>query len=139
MSTHDIRPGAASKQRRSQRVLLAVSLIVSGKQSRGMTFSERTHTLVVNAHGALMLLSEPVVAGQALKITNVATGEEMACTVVDSNPGQGGAAEVGIEFVNSAPRFWRVAFPPSDWTSRSPEAKRFQPAPTIATLPHPNK
>jgi hypothetical protein len=32
--------------------------------------------------------------------------------------------EVGIEFLGPAPRLWRVAFPPEDWSPRSPEAKR---------------
>jgi len=32
---------------------------------------------------------------------------------------------VGIEFLEPSPRFWRIAFPPEDWSARSPEAKGF--------------
>jgi hypothetical protein len=31
--------------------------------------------------------------------------------------------EVGIELEKPSPRFWRVSFPPEDWTPRSAEAK----------------
>jgi hypothetical protein len=32
---------------------------------------------------------------------------------------------VGIEFDQPSPRSWRISFPPNDWNSRNPEAKRF--------------
>ena len=123
--THNARPGGMVQQRRSQRVLLSVPVIVSGKRENGSSFSERTRTLVVNVHGALLLLREPVAVGQALSITNVATGEAQACTVKDTNPGQHELPEIGIEFSQPSARFWRVSFPPPEWNSRSPEAKRF--------------
>jgi hypothetical protein len=34
-----------------------------------------------------------------------------------------GKAEVGLEFSSPHPTFWRVAFPPEDWTPRHPEAR----------------
>jgi hypothetical protein len=79
-------------------------------------------TGVVSAHGALILLREPVNAGQNLTLRNILTSEEAACTVAESNPG---VAEVGVHSVHPSPRFWRVAFPPSASSLRSPEAKRF--------------
>jgi hypothetical protein len=30
---------------------------------------------------------------------------------------------VGLEFSDARPSFWRVAFPPEDWTSKHPEAR----------------
>jgi hypothetical protein len=102
-----------------------VGIIVRGKKADGAAFSERTKTEVVSAHGALILLQEPVCAGQELTLRNIPTSEEIDCTVVECNPGQAGVAEVGLQFKRPSPRFWRVAFPPSDWSSRSPEAKRF--------------
>ncbi len=122
--THNPRPGGMAHQRRSQRVLLSVPVIVSGKRENGSSFSERTRTLVVNAHGALLLLEETVVIGQVLNITNVATGDSLACSVKDINSGQHEAPEIGIEFSQPSARFWRVSFPPPEWNSRSPEAKR---------------
>lgn len=122
MITPNVRqPG---QQRRSQRILLSVSILVSGQRANGSPFSERTKTQVVNAHGALIQLREPVLAGQQLRMKNLATNEEVACTVVDIGRGANEIPEVGIAFSKPSPSFWRVAFPPEDWSPRSPEAKR---------------
>jgi hypothetical protein len=85
--------------------------------------SEETHTLIVNAHGALIQLALTVEIGQLLGIKNVQTLEQLVCRVVNLGPDQPGKREVGIEFELASPRFWRIAFPPSDWTPRSPDAK----------------
>ena len=135
MSTPNIRPTQAANQRRSQRILLSVPLRVSGKRANGTQFLEHAKTLIVNAHGALLQLQEPVGEGQILNIRNVITGEEASCKVVDLNPGTSGVAEVGLEFAQPNPRFWRVSFPPADWSARSPEAKRFSSSPSAAPLP----
>jgi hypothetical protein len=92
--------------------------------------SEETHTLIVNAHGALIQLALTVEIGQLLGIKNMQTLEELVCRVVNLGPDQPGKREVGIEFELASPRFWRIAFPPSDWTPRSPDAK----APTAHSL-----
>jgi hypothetical protein len=120
VSTSSLRP----QQRRSQRILLSVSILVSGQQANGSPFSERTKTQVVNAHGALIQLREPVLVGQQLRIKHLATNEEVACTVADLSRGSGDVPEVGIAFTKPSPGFWRVAFPPEDWSPHSPEAKR---------------
>ncbi|MGB2635685.1 MAG: PilZ domain-containing protein [Candidatus Acidiferrum sp.] len=112
------------QQRRSQRILLSISILVSGQHANGSPFSERTKTHVVNAHGALIELREPVLAGQKVRIKHLATNEEVICTVADINPGTTDIPEVGIAFAKPSPSFWRVSFPPEDWTPRSPEAKR---------------
>lgn len=85
--------------------------------------SEETHTLIVNAHGALIQLALTVELGQLLGIKNAQTMEELICRVVHLGPDQSGKREVGIEFEVPSPRFWRIAFPPADWTPRSPDAK----------------
>lgn len=135
MSTPNIRPGALANQRRSQRILLAVPLRVSGKRANGAAFVEHVSTLIVNAHGALIPLREAVRDGQPLNLRNMTTGEEVHCTVVDLNPGANGVPEVGVEFMEPNPRFWRVSFPPADWSTRSPEAKRFSSSPGPAKVP----
>jgi hypothetical protein len=85
--------------------------------------SEETHTLIVNAHGALIQLALTVEIGQLLGIKNMQTMEELVCRVVNLGLDQPGKREVGVEFELPSPRFWRIAFPPSDWTPRSPDAK----------------
>lgn len=124
MGTFNIRPGQIANQRRSQRILLSVPVRVSGNRTNGTAFVEHTKTLIVNAHGALLLLQEPVREGQTLNVRNIATGEEVPCRVADMSPGPNGVAEIGVEFAAPNARFWRVAFPPADWNARAPEARR---------------
>ncbi len=123
--TQNARPGGVAHQRRSHRIVLSVPIIVSGTRAIGSPFNERTKTLVVSAHGGLILLREPVIVGQVLNITHVSTGEELVCTVKDINAGQEELPEIGIGFAQPNAHFWRVTFPPDDWSPRSPEAKRF--------------
>jgi len=104
--------------------MISIGIIVGGKSLDGKNFAEKTSTVVVNAHGALILLKEAVTSGQELLIRNVKTGEELPCTVVDVGKEQGGVSEVGIAFAEPAVLFWHVAFPPEDWSPRSEEAKR---------------
>ena len=84
---------------------------------------EETQTLIVNAHGALIQLALTVEMGQLLGIKNRQTMEQLVCRVVHMGPDQLGKKEVGIEFESPSPRFWRITFPPADWTPRSAEAK----------------
>jgi hypothetical protein len=111
---------------------LSVPLRVSGKGANGAAFVEHTKTLIVSAHGALLKLQEPVLQNQSLQLRNVVTGEEVVCKVVDLNPGGSGLAEIGVEFAEANPRFWRVSFPPVDWNARNPEAKRGGSSPNAA-------
>lgn len=117
-------PSANSSTRRSQRVFLTLHVSVAGQRDNGQQFSEETATTVVNAHGALIHLQERVFPGQQLKIQNVSTKEECACRVIAVGDAHSGRIEVGIEFIEPNSCFWRVAFPPSDWSHKSAEAKR---------------
>jgi hypothetical protein len=69
-------------------------------------------------------LREPIITGQKLKLKNLTTKEEIECIVVDVNSGHTDIPEVGAGFAEPCPYFWRVSFPPADWSPRSPEAKR---------------
>jgi hypothetical protein len=125
VSTPNTRTGASPNLRRSQRIRLAVSILITGKRANEAVFTEKTTTAVVNAHGALIFLREPVLVGDLLTMTNIYTKEEMICEVIDINLEQTEVPEVGVEFTQACPRFWRVSFPPADWSPRSPEAKRY--------------
>ena len=125
MSTPNPRPPVASvAQRRSQRIVLCVPLLITGRGPGNTPILEHASTVVVNAHGGLLLLQQPVVVGQVLLLNNLTTTEEILCTVVDVSAGTHGEPEVGVEFAQQTPRFWRVSFPPADWNPRSPEAKQ---------------
>jgi hypothetical protein len=115
----------ANAVRRSQRILLAVHVVIGGYLPSGAPFAEESITQVVNAHGALILMKQMVTVGDSLRLRNVKTGEEVVCKVVDIGERIDHKCGVGVEFIQPSPRFWRVAFPPDDWSPRSAEAKRF--------------
>jgi hypothetical protein len=137
--TPELRLNLYMSQRRSQRIVLAVPVVISGISSDGSVFSERTTTLVVNAHGALIQLREPVVAGEKLRIRNAITDEEICCVVTNLNPGKTVVPEVGVQFCAPNPHFWHVSFPPANWSPHSPEARRQSPTPVLSAAPVPKK
>ena len=63
-----------SGKRRSQRIELSVPVVLHRRPAEGPQFSERTQTLVVNAHGALMALVEKVTPEQRLLMQNTSRG-----------------------------------------------------------------
>jgi hypothetical protein len=113
-------PGA---RRRSQRVLMQVGVRIRGKDAQGREFEESTESLAINAHGALVLLNARVTSGSVVHMRHNKTEEEQECHVAFLGPVRSGKAEIGLEFTAPRPTFWRVAFPPEDWTPRSPEAR----------------
>jgi hypothetical protein len=113
----------AANRRRSQRVLMKLSVRVSGQTGTAPAFEEEAHTLSISAHGALMALGTPVYRGQRLTLSNVKTKAALECVVAHIDRFQGEQIQVGIEFLLPNPTFWHVAFPPKDWTPRHPDAK----------------
>jgi hypothetical protein len=112
-----------SARRRSQRLLLQVGVTVRREAQKG-AFSEETSTLVVNAHGALVALAAPAQSGETLFLLNKSTQEERSCRVAYLGPQADGKAQVGLEFVEPAPNFWHISFPPEDWAGSSSKRPR---------------
>jgi hypothetical protein len=110
-------------RRRSQRVLMQVPVRIRGKNGQGVDFEEFTETLAINAHGALVLLTARLTSGAVIHMKHNKTEEEQECHVAFLGPVRGGKAEIGLEFTTPRPTFWRVAFPPEDWTPKNPEAR----------------
>ena len=129
MKFPQVKTSKPSAVRRSQRLLIVVHVIVSGKNPAGSQFSEEAFTQVVNAHGALIVMRQIVSIGTHLRLKNKKTGEEIACTVVDLGDRVDQKSAVGVEFEKPSPFFWRVSFPPEDWSSKNPEARRFSGVP----------
>lgn len=108
-------PEPWATKRRNQRLTLSVAVIAYRLSKHGAPFYEGTHTLVVSAHGALINLAAKVATDQRLILKNALSGQEQACRIVFRKKKLLGPTEVGIEFQQPAPKFWRVAFPPPDW------------------------
>jgi hypothetical protein len=127
--------GEMHKRRRSQRVTLSIPVGVTAQAADKSATSEVTHTEIVNAHGALMFLVMKTTIGQMLTLKNNMTGEEVACRVVFTRRNTPDKSEVALEFIKPAPSFWRISFPPPDWTPRSPEAKTYVERPVMKPFP----
>ena len=116
-------PANQASRRRSQRVLMQVGVRIRGTDAQNKPFEEQALTLAVNAHGALVSLKHRLISGSKVSMRHNMTEEEQECHIVHLSQVRDGKAEVGLEFSESRPAFWRVAFPPEDWTPRSPEAR----------------
>jgi len=116
-------PTNTMARRRSQRVLMQVGVRIRGKDAQGKDFEEFTETLAINAHGALVLMTARVISGAVIQMRHNKTEEEQECHVAFLGPVRSGRAEIGLEFSTPRPTFWRVAFPPEDWSPRNPEAR----------------
>lgn len=117
-------PAANSgSRRRSQRVLMQVHVRIRGTDPQGKSFEEQAVTLAINAHGGLVSMKHRLTSGSTAQMRHNMTDEEQECHVVHLGQVRDGKIEVGLEFSEPRPGFWRVAFPPEDWTPRSPEAR----------------
>jgi hypothetical protein len=135
MSSPDLHPNRLANLRRSQRVCLSVPITVSKAEAGKPSASEETRTLIVSAHGALLELRMPVKFGDALTLKHRKTEEELHCRVVNFGVEQFSKREVGVEFEVPSPRFWRIAFPPADWSPRGPDSKPPTPQSALPKMP----
>jgi len=103
------------KVRRSSRVFMRVRVVVAGKNSDNRRFREACETIVINAHGGLMYLNQPLAMDAMLVLTNPFTQEEQESRVVFLGEATDKGQRVGVEFLTPAPHFWGVDFVPTDW------------------------
>jgi hypothetical protein len=97
-------------RRRSGRAFHKMRLQAQGRAHNGKKFKESCETVVVNAHGGLLLLKHEIDNGEMLVLTNPETLEDQECRVVyQGEPCQKGQ-RIGVEFLTPAPRFWGLDF-----------------------------
>lgn len=116
--TTDPQVHTGENKRRSSRVFTRVTVRASGKNIHGKKFRETCQSILVNAHGGLIYLHEPVEVGSEIVIANPATEEEQECRVVFLGDFSKKGHRVGIEFLSPAPHFWGIEFAPNDWAAR---------------------
>ena len=96
--------------RRSARAFRKIRVQAQGRTHDRKRFKETCDTVVVSAHGGLLLLKHEVNNGEVLLLTNPVTQEEQECRVVYLGEPLDKGQRVGIEFLTPAPRFWGVEF-----------------------------
>ena len=102
-------------KRRSKRVKARVPIIVRAQKLERGREPEKTVALIVNAHGALILLAMHVAVDEFVIVTNPKTSKELLCRVTHLGPTFMGKAEIGIEFIRPSPEFWDLPELPMDW------------------------
>lgn len=110
-------PPNPANRRRSERVMLQMTILVLTETAQHEQAEELTQTLVVNAHGGLMKLKMEVLAGQPLVLVNPKNKTEQSCRVIRTEQQLAGDYTVAFEFDYPAPNFWPIVFPPADWTA----------------------
>jgi hypothetical protein len=108
-------PSDGANRRRSERVMLRMSVVVETETVQREKLREQTYTLVVNAHGGLLQLQMEVLAGQPILLINPKSGAKESAHVVRVENPPGGYTAVAFEFDRPSPKFWPVEFPPEDW------------------------
>ncbi len=101
---------AFATNRRSQRVFHRMKLQALGRSHEGKKFREVCETLVVNAHGGLLILRHEVNNDEMLVLVNPETQEELECRIVFTGESGSKGIRVGVEFLTPAPHFWGIDF-----------------------------
>ena len=117
-----------AKARRSSRVFMRMRVVAAGKNLDGRKFREACETIVINAHGGLLYLNQPVENSAMVVLINPFTQEEQECRVVFLGDTSEKGQRVGVEFLSPAPRFWGVEFAQADWTAPPAATPPPQPA-----------
>jgi periplasmic protein TonB len=101
---------------RPQPVALEVPVTVNGARSvdgsdKREPFSERSQTVLVFGHGAVLRISAVLAPGQLVFLTNEKTKKEVVCVVVKSKTDGNAVGYVELRFTEPAPGFWGMRFP----------------------------
>ncbi len=109
-----------SSERRSSRVFTRIPVQAKGTDHQGHKFRAKSQTIVINAHGGLLYLSEEIDLGSELVLINPATEEEQDCRVVYLGDTSERGTRIGVEFLSPSPHFWGVEFAQQDWAAHLP-------------------
>lgn len=105
----------AQNRRRSERVMLRMSVVVLAEDEDRRQIQEKGYTQVVNAHGGLFQIRTHLHVGQSFLLSNPKNGMEISCRVVRIEETGMQFYNIAFEFDRPAANFWPIVFPPADW------------------------
>src|SRR6266481_3147172 len=128
----------ANAAARPQPVALEVPVTVNGSRlvegsEKREPFSERSQTVLVFGHGAVLRISALLASGQLVFLTNEKTKKEVVCVVVKSKTDGNAVGYVELRFTEPAPGFWGMRFP-SDTVLPQAATRPAAPPPTAAPI-----
>lgn len=104
---NDARSDQAERQLPPGVTQMSLPLFIYGYGLDGEPFYEHASTIATNERGGLMSLSTPVRPGQRLVITNKENERSQECVVGFLGAQLSRGIDVGFEFSNPMPDFWR--------------------------------
>jgi hypothetical protein len=107
----------AKSRRRSERLVLRISLLLSALVPDGKRINVEAQSLVVNAHGGLLRVG--MLRGQKIYLRNDTTELFTTGRVLRVEGLEEGQFSIAFEFESPCPQFWPVNFPPADWAIES--------------------
>ena len=102
-------------RRRSERVMLRMSVVVLAEDEDRRQIQEKGYTQVVNAHGGLIQIRTHLHVGQSFLLSNPKNGMEISCRAVRIEETGMEFYNIAFEFDRPAANFWPIVFPPADW------------------------
>lgn len=94
------------ERRRGRRQLRKVEVLVRGESQEKGAFQEETFTISVSSYGALVVMNTNVAQGQEVVLRNLLNQDEIRCRITRLLPTDRKLAQVSVEFMQPAPKFW---------------------------------
>lgn len=102
-------------RRHTQRVMLRIQASVHvALQGKEATF--KVTTVSVNSGGALVVMERSLPPDTRLVLEHNQTRQRVSCRVMRAAREMPEGFQIPIEFDSPAPDFWKIAFPPTDWS-----------------------
>jgi hypothetical protein len=102
------------ERRSTVRVSLQVPLTVRCLSPEGDTIYLKASTQTVSAHGALVIMEESLMPGQAVRVYNEMTSDSVDCYVTSVRQKRGAQERyIGVGFSVPRTNFWHIVFPKS--------------------------
>ncbi len=103
------------ERRRSERIFLRISIMVSGTSKDGERVNEDGQVAVVSRNGALIRTKTALKPGSTVEILRSVSDEKLIFKVVwVSERAREGKFDVGLELTERREEFWGVRFPPPE-------------------------
>ena len=103
---------SSPEQRRSERLMVSIPILVAGLDPSGAEFSEETRTAVVNREGALVLLKHSLAREHHVRIINLQSEAAADFRIVGpTRLATDEGTEWGVEYLKDGMEIWGVDFP----------------------------
>ena len=94
---------------------MQIRLLLETRLDDGTMVRMAAFTLIVNAHGGLLEVSQKLPPGHKIHLINTGTNARAPAYVIGARKSRDDGFNVAFELENPSPDFWPIRFPPRDW------------------------